>query len=345
MTLQTYFGFRAQGLALVAQAQGTSKSQMVSWGATPDEADQLLGLYAVYFGQTPYTRIQEKARATTHGLDDLLRIEKFVGRVKKVLDRWKLRRTLCETPAHLIDSVAKEELAKLAKPKKDPEFGLTIRRYENYRRIVITGAPLAMETFWESQDGSFERFQETLKGGLGEPAVAVNMIVTMDQHDQILDGDGEEITLRTTNGAVMTGAEYLNMRLAERGYALLHHPVEGKVNLYRTQRFANPKQRHAASIMNPTCSTPGCRKPATESQVHHVTAYKDGGNTNMNDTAMACPYHNGVNGDDPTYTPRGRIEIAAGVGGWRPPWGGPLQFNESAFRFPAPADAAGPAGT
>lgn len=337
MTLQTYFGIRARGLELVAQAEGVPKSDLVGWGASPDEADELLGLFAVYFGDTPYTVIQAKARRTDHGYFDLLRIERHVKKVKHALKRWKLRRTLCETPAHMIDSVAKAELAKLKKPKKDPEFGVAIRRYERYRQIVITGAPLTMESFWQTQDGSIERFENTVFDGVGAPSVAVNMIVTLDQHDQIVDGDGEEITLRTTNGATMTGAQYLNMRLAEHGYVLLVHPVEGKCNLYRTQRFANPKQRHAASIMNPTCSTPGCRKPATECQVHHVVAYKNGGDTNMNSTVMACGYHNGVNGDDPDFTPRGRMEIAAGVGAWRPPWGGPLLFNESAFRFPAAA--------
>ncbi len=66
----------------------------------------------------------------------------------------------------------------------------------------------------------------------------------IDELDEILSGVGEEITLRLTNGAEISGAQLVEKRLAECGLVTLVHPYEGAVNLYRTSRgsrgFSSP---------------------------------------------------------------------------------------------------------
>ncbi len=80
---------------------------------------------------------------------------------------------------------------------------------------------------------------------------------------KILQGDGEEISLQMTNGAIMSGAEYVKRALDTcLDYATLVHPHEGPVNLYRTSRFAHEKQRLMAAAENPTCPWGDCNYPA-----------------------------------------------------------------------------------
>lgn len=134
------------------------------------------------------------------------------------------------------------------------------------------------------------------------------------------DSDGD-IVVQLTNGATMTGAELVRRVFTEHGYVTLIHPVEGPVNLYRTSRFASAKQRLMAAAENPVCPWPECRYPADECQVHHLNAWKNGGETNPGNLTIACPYHNGVNDDDPNAPPlRGHLARVDGTIRWLPPW-------------------------
>ena len=111
----------------------------------------------------------------------------------------------------------------------------------------------------------------------------------------------------------------------ETGYVTLVHPVEGPVNLYRTARVATDKQRMMAAAENPRCAWPGCNQPADLSQIHHLTAWSRGGETNMKNLVVCCAYHNGINDDDPNKpTGRGYVfRMKDGIG-YIPPWGAPI---------------------
>lgn len=134
------------------------------------------------------------------------------------------------------------------------------------------------------------------------------------------DSNGD-VVVQLTNGATMTGAELVRRAFTEHGYVTLIHPVEGPVNLYRTSRFASAKQRLMAAAENPVCPWPECHYPADECQVHHLNAWKNGGETNPGNLTIACPYHNGVNDDDPNAPPlRGHLARVNGTIRWLPPW-------------------------
>lgn len=148
--------------------------------------------------------------------------------------------------------------------------------------------------------------------------LSTTVVMTLDEATRIEAGEGDDIKLHLTNGSTMTGAEYVRASLEERrvsdeGYLVLVDVLRGPVNAYRTQRFANKKQRIMALAENPTCSWPGCRRPGDECQIHHMEAWKFGGVSNAENFATLCAYHNGINDDDPTTFPiRGRMERVAG---------------------------------
>ena len=115
------------------------------------------------------------------------------------------------------------------------------------------------------------------------------MIITLDQLTDILNDDGDDVLLKMTNGATITGAELVTRMLADIGLVTLVHPVEGPINLYRLSRFANYKQRLMAMAENPTCPWDGCHHPADTAQIHHLKAWTHGGNTNPKNLTVACP--------------------------------------------------------
>ena len=142
-----------------------------------------------------------------------------------------------------------------------------------------------------------------------------NVIITLDQLTEILnddDGTGDDVLLKMTNGATITGRDLVSRMLADIGLVTLVHPVKGPVNLYRLSRFANSKQRLMAMAENPTCPWDGCYHPADSAQIHHLKAWKYGGHTNPENLTVACPYHNGVNDDDPSTPRHGRLERVNG---------------------------------
>ena len=149
------------------------------------------------------------------------------------------------------------------------------------------------------------------------------MVLTLNEMVKVTHG--EDVTLQLTNGAQISGADLARRALADVGLITLIHPATGPVNLYQSRRRATWKQRQMAMAENPVCPWPDCHTPADECQVHHLTPWLLGGDTNPENLTMACKYHNGVNDDDPNAPPRrGRLERRPGEGiVWRPPWATP----------------------
>lgn len=147
-----------------------------------------------------------------------------------------------------------------------------------------------------------------------------NVIVTLDELTEVLRDDGDDIIFKMTNGATMKGKDLVTALLADAGLVTLVHPYHGPANLYRLSRLANEKQRLMAMAEMPTCAWPGCSHPADKAQVHHLKAWKFGGSTNPENLTIACPYHNGVNDDDPSKPRRGRLERVNGKVRRIPPW-------------------------
>jgi hypothetical protein len=54
-------------------------------------------------------------------------------------------------------------------------------------------------------------------------------------------------------------------------------------------------QRHAVAVRDRHCAFPGCRRPATWSDVHHIVAFKpgsrNGGKTDLDNLLLLCDKH------------------------------------------------------
>ncbi|SDS32810.1 HNH endonuclease signature motif containing protein [Microterricola viridarii] len=63
------------------------------------------------------------------------------------------------------------------------------------------------------------------------------------------------------------------------------------VSLSSTDRVFNAAQRRAISLRDGGCIIPGCSIPAAWSEIHHVIAYRDGGETETCNGVLLCWYH------------------------------------------------------
>ncbi|ERS64020.1 hypothetical protein HMPREF1257_00513, partial [Corynebacterium sp. KPL1814] len=98
--------------------------------------------------------------------------------------------------------------------------------------LTITGESADVADMHSALDN--ERPLESVKsiffgGKSGARTTATTqVIITLDELDRIVDGDGEEITLQLTNGSRIRGADFVTRVLSSHGYITLVHPVEAK---------------------------------------------------------------------------------------------------------------------
>jgi hypothetical protein len=73
---------------------------------------------------------------------------------------------------------------------------------------------------------------------------------------------------------------------------LLVDERQNPLDLGRTVRTVAPAQRRAVAARDRTCRWPGCGRPVTWCQSHHLHPWADGGETNVNQLLSVCtPHH------------------------------------------------------
>ncbi|MDR7329224.1 HNH endonuclease signature motif containing protein [Corynebacterium guangdongense] len=326
------------GMTLLEDAVGLSKHDLAALGFSPAEALRLGTLAELFFGPTASTRTQaearEAARANRHSLDTLALIHRASRRVTDPRRRWGLVLDLCRAPGSYakVDALAARLVDKLNADDPAPcprtRLSVTADHAAREQTLHLTGPAHQITGVVSNLRGTAEQkaeqFFTKMRTGFAEPTVVTYATVPIDDLTTILNGDGPEIELVLTNGAVVTGAEYLNLKHADFLGLTLAVPEEGLVNTYRTERLANDKQRLMAKLENPVCPWPGCNKPADECEIHHLLEWLHGGDTNAVGLSTACGYHNGVNG----HRGRGRLFRRGGEIWWDPPGTGPPRRNE-----------------
>lgn len=366
LTLDALSGFD-RGSATEA---GLSSAKITAWE----------DVHAAYFGPTRYRRLQHeavrRARAGQFTLDQLVLIEQRLRPVKSKEERMRLRVALLERRQSFtgLQALATQLVPKVEQPPQErmtfskSRMGMATVTLTTNERLLGDLKHAVTRNLDPRQPASSQmaaKFAALLRGGAaaegaantagGVAAVGVaeaiprpTIIIPLDAHTKILQGNGDDIILGLTDGTTTTGAQYLAKYHAQSLEVALFHPQAGPVNLYRTQRFANRKQRDLAKLTTPVCPVPGCHQGADFCEAHHVTAWKHGGKTNLDNLVMLCRYHNRVNDDDaraasgaPRAAPggaasggsnpsrsrgrrRGRIEMIRGRPTWVSPRGYPI---------------------
>jgi hypothetical protein len=84
-----------------------------------------------------------------------------------------------------------------------------------------------------------------------------------------------------------------SFRLADEAeLALMLTDGHGAVlNQHRAKRIATRAQTLALIARDQGCSFPDCDRPPEWTQRHHITAWADGGPTNLDNLTLLCPHH------------------------------------------------------
>lgn len=328
-----FIEFCQAGVGMLA---GFSREAAVAAGLSTTRARDLARVFDTYYGPTKFTRKQADALALAEGLpiDQLVLIEKKLVVVASAAERWRIRldlvrhrgsfRSLSKRISRLIDVpvTAPKPSCRFTRSREGMRtMTLTYNERDladlehTLRSMVDEDRPAA-----EQMAGSLFRL---LREGGGVPRAALRpmILVPIQAYTRIMDGCGDDVELVLTDGTTMTGAEFLTREFGDVLEVAAFHPQKGAVNLYRTQRLANGKQRTMSKLMSPRCAFPDCRHSAETTQTHHMHAWKHGGMTNIDNLAQLCAYHNGVNDDDRWRAIRGHIDNPNGRICWIAPNG------------------------
>lgn len=142
---------------------------------------------------------------------------------------------------------------------------------------------------------------------------------------------GKEAKVQTTTGEVYDLDELAQLALADTGWLTIvdkEAHILGNYEIER-RRFANKNQRAANEIMQIVCPWPGCHELVMNGAAHHLISFACGGKTDSDTLSGICVSHNAQNDDFPDHPLNGHLERdSTGRVGYRPPGGGPLQYND-----------------
>ncbi|WIM68276.1 HNH endonuclease signature motif containing protein [Corynebacterium breve] len=337
----------ARAMHLLSEAAGMSVHEIESAGFSTPTARRMCKLSTIYFGPTRFRKQQRQAREEAiragHTLDTLQLIESNVAKLADEAYAWKLRRDLCRLAANYrkLRTAARERVEHYNGPREEqparPRASMSNPPGSLERTIHWTGAESKIAAVWDQvrdhatknnineSDALFELFSNR---GISQAEYTPAVIVSIGDLEAIYGGAGDDVILSATNGARMTGAEFLQQKLTDHGLAMLVSRVHGAVDLYTTQRLASSKQRKMCSLESPTCGVPDCGQGADRCQVNHNVAWSHGGPTNLSNLSMSCPFHNGRLDDDRRQPRNGHLVKHGGLTYHVGPFNGGYTLND-----------------
>ncbi|WP_301526750.1 HNH endonuclease, partial [Corynebacterium flavescens] len=264
MGLQEYFAQLGRGVDLVAECSGLSAPDLEKMGASAQDAAELIGLHAIYFGPTPYTGKQrlalDAARRNGHALSTLQHIESFTRRITGKLDAWNLRLELCSTPGEHVTAVARRRLRELRVPRQYTERVMLRQHPNGLATLTVTGNGLDMADAFRTIDHKRpgESFIARMLGKADEAPAGRTRVTTMavlqlEDCGKLVRRERDDVMVRTTSGTVITGAQLVERACANEGLITVISRTQGPVDLYRFDRFASVKQRTMLAAEHPTC--------------------------------------------------------------------------------------------
>lgn len=156
-----------------------------------------------------------------------------------------------------------------------------------------------------------------VRGQLGDPKLGVHnglpvTVIVSTTLKELNAGSGHAVT---AGGTLLPMRDLI--RMASRAYhylAVFDDHQNRPLYLGRTRRIASPDQRVMLYARDRGCTRPGCDMPGHFSEVHHITSWASGGNTDIDNLTLACKSDNDL-------AERGwrTVKLANGSTQWIPP--------------------------
>lgn len=118
----------------------------------------------------------------------------------------------------------------------------------------------------------------------------------------------------TATGGALTIPQLLTIACDAQVVPVIFNDAGGIVAFGRTRRLATRGQRLALIARDGGCCFPGCSRPASWTEVHHIRAWLDDGDTDIDNLCLLCRYHHRE------FERRGwQVTMRDGVPEWTPP--------------------------
>ncbi|MFN2465798.1 MAG: DUF222 domain-containing protein [Candidatus Dormibacteria bacterium] len=122
-------------------------------------------------------------------------------------------------------------------------------------------------------------------------SLSPNHLVVYASLDTFLNRPGSPAA-ESEYGVMLSGAAVGRFACAD--VAITQVALDGKllpVGVSKMKRRLSKREMRALRLRYPRCVRPGCRRPASECEAHHITWYSRGGKTVIEDMCMLCPLH------------------------------------------------------
>lgn len=341
-TIESYFSFRNDGMALVAWVAegGKTYDDLIALGLPDDYATDLIELAEIFYGSVSHSRYQKRCRESAqrqrYCVETLAVVKQASRSIKDANARWRFREELCNVggDTQTVRRAARRIKSKY-QPKKPLVDGLRTRRVGDKITMSITGSSKDVQplvtTLRNAKDESGRPLDPIEWIRRHRPIVHSDITThaVLSVHDlaRVIHGQGDDVLVELTDGTILTGAEVVERELREQCLITLVGPTLGPINTY-DGRLATHKQRRACDAESQTCCWPGCHCPSEECEAHHLTEHARGGETTPENLCWLCPYHNGVNGQEGF----GRMERINGKLAWVSDATGKARFVEDERR-------------
>ncbi|MGV0375246.1 HNH endonuclease signature motif containing protein [Corynebacterium hadale] len=344
MTVLTDFiAIDRSGMHILAAAVGKPVDELVAMGMPRDRARQVHAAASVLCAKTSHSKYQQRAqagaRANGHRVETLSYITRAAQSIRETTVRWSFIETLCNTAGDLAWIRRRAaELKKELVPAVPRSVRASVKHHgDGMATLRVTGSALAVQ-------GVYDAAKDDVAGWLANDCpkadytVRVTANLDLGEYVKIVSGAGDDVEVRFDNGVVVSGAEFVRMRLAELGSVILVGAADGPVNAYDV-RFAHRKHREMMLADSLTCTWKDCDVPASQCDAHHMVEHQHGGETEVGNLGWLCRYHNYQAG----RPSRGRTQRRDGRIVWVSPSGrvtptGADHAARAPFRSPDPPD-------
>jgi len=119
---------------------------------------------------------------------------------------------------------------------------------------------------------------------------ATSLVVLID-HDTLLADLTAAGIAQTTTGEKITAGQARRLACQAGLRAAVLGTNSEVLDLGRESRLFSPAQRLAMEIRDQTCTEAACTMPAAFCEAHHPQPWSEGGQTNLDDGTLLCPFH------------------------------------------------------
>ena len=181
-----------------------------------------------------------------------------------------------------------------------------------------------------------------LAGDVGGVRPHITVTTTIDAMAALDDAEAAGASAVTDLGTTLSAAAFRRLACDATFRRLVTDADGMPLDVGRATRMWNPAQRAGIAAVDGGCRGPGCELPPDRTEVHHLTWWRDGGRTDIDNGVLVCNHAHGLVHDEGWTL---AMDPTTRECTWTSPDGTALTTRPRGLTAPSLADALGPGGS